>query len=190
MMKVEALQSFVSSLTQPLRSSGGARIAEDLEQAIAALEPFKDWKIVDFASFLVQAEEYKRTGILPATGRRRGASQPRATKVTIDVPTAVRTVGELYERATDDVLTYSDIDEELKKLDKGLKKDQILQVAHEFGIAGKLTKAEALKEIERKIKERKGTFQRIQTIGASTAGNESSQTRVEASKHAPAASDG
>lgn len=157
-MKVADLQSFLRSLAQPLEASGGKKAAADLERAGEGLERFKDWSVPEFADFLARAEEYARTGIVP----KKGTSATR--KKTAD-PEKVRAVAQrlrdLYERATDDALSYTEIESEVQKAGKQLLKDDTLQVAKELGISGSLkTKKDALAAIERKIAERKESYQR------------------------------
>jgi hypothetical protein len=65
-MKVAVLQQFLRSLVTPLREAGASeKKANDLEETAQALEPFKDQDFGQLAAFLAQAEEFRRTGLLP-----------------------------------------------------------------------------------------------------------------------------
>src|SRR5262249_20283576 len=90
-MQVAELQSFIRSLTGPLACAGAAKkVGDDLERIAAALEPFKSLALPALADFLAKAEEYHRTGILPASATpKRGAPRARTPKpppITIPEP--------------------------------------------------------------------------------------------------------
>jgi hypothetical protein len=62
-MNVATLQQFLRSLEPALRTTeAGARIAQDLERACTALEPFHGLDLASFAGFLERCDEYRRTG--------------------------------------------------------------------------------------------------------------------------------
>jgi hypothetical protein len=158
-MKVADLQQFVKSLIAPLSTSGASKVAGELDRVCSGLEPFKEMALAQFADFLAQADAYQREGTLPTGGRSRGkvASAVDQSKVVA----AAQQVQQLYERAADPELQYTTIDGEIKKLDKGLNKDEAIAVAREVGIATPLkTKKAALDEIKRKITTRKGSYER------------------------------
>jgi hypothetical protein len=160
-MQVADLQQYVRSLGTTLAGAGAKGVAADLERAAAGLEPFRAWGIAQLADFLVQAETYARTGVIPTSKSRGRVTQPKADSATI-VRDAVARVQALYERATDPALTYGAIEAELKPLGK-LSKDEAIATAQEVGIVKALkTKKNALEEIGRKISERKESFERIQ----------------------------
>ncbi len=157
-MKVADLQSFLSSLCKPLSASGGKRISDDLERAIAGLSPLSEMTLTEFELFLKQAAEYHRTGILPVKAtksRKKAATDPEK------VQKIAQQVMALYEKATDDSIGYSTIESEIKKLDKQLSAAEAKALAKEVGIPGSpRTKKAALEEIQRKINRRKEGFQR------------------------------
>ena len=162
-MNVYDLQQFLRSLSQPLSVSGAKKIADELERACAGLEPLRDLTIAQFADFLGKADEYARTGIVPATGRpktsRAGAkvSDPQA------LANAIEHIRAVYRRVTAPEVTYSMIEAETKQLDKQFKKDEIIEIARAIGIQGALkTKRAAVDEIKRCMTERKESFQRTQ----------------------------
>lgn len=159
-MKVAELQSFLCSLTGPLSSSGGKKIADELERAAGGLQPFAQMTIAQLADFLQQAEEYHRTGILPAKPagkRKQAAADPQK------VDRAVAQLQELYEKAAGDSVDYSTIEREVDRVQKTLKKDELIDAARKFGIAsGMKTKKDAAEAVRRRITERKESVQRTQ----------------------------
>ncbi len=161
-MKVGDLQAFLKNLGAPLLSLGVSQsVRADLERLAALLEPFQALTLPQLGDFLVKAEEYQRTGVLPATGSRARTKVPKAGPLSI--AEAAKRVLALYERAADPALQYAEIEAEINKLDKALSKDQLLAVAKEAGISIPLkTKKVAVEEIKRKITERKGSFERTQ----------------------------
>lgn len=159
-MKVAELQSFLRSLTGPLASSGGKKVADDLDRAAGGLQPFAEMNVPQFADFLQQAEEYHRTGILPvkSTGRAKKAAAPPDPQ---KIGKAVEQLRDLYERAGSDSVDYSTIETEVARINKGLKKDELIEAAREFGIASSMkTKKAATEAIGRRITERKESVQR------------------------------
>lgn len=159
-MKVAELQSFLRSLAAPLAASGGRKVADELERAAAGLQPFAQMNIAQLADFLRQAEEYHRTGILPAkpaARRKQGPADPQK------ISRAVGQMRELYQRAGSDSLDYSTIEREVGRLNKDLKKDELIEAAREFGVVASLkTKKSAAEAIRRRITERKESVQRTQ----------------------------
>ncbi len=165
-MTVADLQQFVRNLGMTLAGAGAKSVAADLERMAAGLQPFHTLSLAQFSDFLVQAESYARTGVVPTSGKgraRAAASKPGSAE---KVRAATERIRALYERAVDPSVQYTAIDAEVKSLDK-LTKDEAIQVARELGLAAPLkTKKAALDEIRRKIRERKESFERIQ-FGAS-----------------------
>jgi hypothetical protein len=161
-MTVADLQAFVRNLSVTLASAGAKKPADELESIAAGLEPFQVLGLAQFSNFLITAENYARTGIVPTTGK--GRAKAAAPKV--DSAEKVRLAGErvsaLYDRAVAPDLQYTAIEAEIKALNK-LTKDEAVQVARQLGIAATLkTKKAAMEEIKRKITERKESFERIQ----------------------------
>lgn len=162
-MTVHDLQQFVSSLAVPLAAAGAKKAADDLRLTVAGIEPFKDLTIPQFNDFLAKAESYARTGILPMTSSGRAKKPAAGASGPEKVREASQRVLALYERAIDPELQYSAIDAEIKSLERGLSKDEAIEVAREIGIAKSLkTKKAALEEIARKIKDRKESHERTQ----------------------------
>ena len=164
-MKMAELQAFVKTLAAPLSSVGVSKtVCTDLERVAAALEPFRDLTISQFADFLAKAEEYHRTGVLASPSKKARAPAVRAGALSI--PEAVQRVQSLYERAPDPTLTYVAIEAEIKQLDKALTLPQALELAKELGLVlSKKTKKATFEEIKRRIIDRKGSFERTQFRG-------------------------
>jgi hypothetical protein len=163
-MNVKDLTQFLRSLEQALSASGGKSVAGELARMCAGLEPFQDLTVAKFADFLVAAETYARTGVVPTTGRAK-ASGKRAAKAAD--PEAVRAAAEhlrsLYERVTSPEVTYATIDAEVRKLEKQFLKDAVIEIARAFGITGTLkTKKAAIEEIHRRMTDRKESHERTQ----------------------------
>lgn len=163
-MHVSAIQQFLRSLIEPLRASEAKQaILNDLELACAALDPFHARTLKEFADFLKRADEYDRTGVLkpPPTA---GGRAPRGPKPpTLSMARALAIVNELYANATAEDLNLDRIQAELKPLDT-LKKPELDQLAEQFGVGKQKTKKAALDAIERKITDRRNSFQRTSVI--------------------------
>jgi len=162
-MNVNDLQQFLQSLSRPLSVSGAKTVANDLDRMCGGLEPFRELSVAQFADFLARAEVYARTGVVPATGgaKAAGAKGPGKAANPEALAAAVEQIRSLYDRVTSLEVTYSIIEAEVKKLDKQFKKDEILEIAKGIGIGGKpRTKKDALEEIQRRLSERKESFER------------------------------
>lgn len=168
-MTVADLQAFVRNLGVTLAGAGAKKPADELERIAAGLEPFRVLGLAQFSDFLVTAENYARTGVVPTTAKGRGKSAAPKPDSAATVGAATEYVQNLYERAIDPNLQFTAIDSELKALEKKLNKDEAVQVARAVGIAATLkTKKAALEAIRRKINERKESFERVQ-FGAGEA---------------------
>jgi hypothetical protein len=159
-MKVADLQSFLRSLAGPLAASGGKSVAAEFDRAADGLQPFDAMTVAQFADFLHQAEEYHRTGLLPAKAG--GRKKPAVASDPQRISRAVDQLRDLYERAGNDTVDYSTIEREVAAVGK-LKRDELVAVAREFGISSPLkTKKDAAEAIRRRITDRKESVQRTQ----------------------------
>ncbi|GEM_PF-1128702 len=166
-MIVADLQAFVRNLGAALASAGAKKPADELARIAGGLEPFQVLTLAQFSDFLVTAENYARTGIVPATGKGRSKAATPKPDSAEKVRAATQRVQALYDRAVEPGLQYTAIDAEIKALEKQLGKDEAIQVARALGIAAALkTKKAAFEAIKRKICERKESFERIQFGGA------------------------
>jgi hypothetical protein len=157
-MHVADLENFLRSLIRPLEASGARKeIVEDLHRACDGLKPFAQHTVKDFAGFLVQAEEYARTGAIPVQAK--PARAPRATKPKVAALTledGKALVASLYDRALADDVTHELIAAEVQKLDKLTAKD-LVEVAKHFELVPGKTKKASLDAILEKISRRKTT---------------------------------
>jgi len=160
-MNVSHLQSFLSSLSQPLSASGAKKASEDLSRACAALEPFREWSLQQFADFLAAADQYAKTGVVPTSGRARTVRSPAKTADPQALAAAIEQVRAFYDRVTSAEVSYAAIEAEIKRLEKQCKKDELVEIAKALGIGGNLkTKKNAAAEIQRWMVQRKETFER------------------------------
>lgn len=162
-MKVADLQSFIRSLNPLFVASGASqKVTGELDQLTRLLEPFKGLAIDQLGDLLAKADEYIRTGKLPISTSSK--AKPKALDQD-KIHVAAQRLLDLYERAIDPHVQYPQIDAEIKSLDKAFTKDGLVEVARQVGIVSTLkTKKDALREIQRKIVERKGSFQRAGAI--------------------------
>ena len=136
----------------------------DLEEACAALEPFADLAMGEFAGFLRRAEEYHRTGIVPVTASGKAPTKPRAPKAAAPAYTADQALidlRDLYDRSIDESVTYPMIEEGVKRLDK-LKKPDLDSVTASFGLGKLKTKPLALAAVLEKVNDFKRMHQGTQ----------------------------
>jgi len=162
-MKVSELQQFLSQLIPFVRAAGAAeKVSAELGRAVESLEPFKGKTLAEFNDFLRKADEYDRTGVLSAP--KRPVRATKAPKLSVDEAAAKFTA--LYERATDPTLEFATIDAEIDSL-SGLTAANLKEVAKKVNITlpSKATKPQILSELKRRIKERKGSFERTQFRG-------------------------
>lgn len=146
------MQQFLRSLIPPLRASGAkASVVDGLEEMGLALEPFQGQAVEAFAAFLRRAEEYDRTGIVPAVAKAPPRSRAKKEATPAYTPEeALRDIRSLFDRCLDDGVTHAMIAAEVKKLDK-LKKADLDRVVAEFGLSKARTKPAALDAIREKI---------------------------------------
>ena len=160
-MRVADLQGYLRALKTPMEASGARKdIVDELERVCDGLAPFAEHQIKDFAGFLVRAEEYARTGILPVQAKpARAPRTPKAKVPAITLADAQALVDSLYETSTSDQVTYEFITAEVQKLDKLTAKD-LIAVAKHFGVVPGKTKKASLEAILDKITRRKTTHVR------------------------------
>lgn len=158
-MTVSTLRAFLESLAGPVRAAGGPKAATDLAAAAAALGPFAEMKVDDFAAFLRTAEHYRRTGEVPVA-----AAKPKRSAAKADpekVKTAALTVTDLYERAISEGVDYAAIEAELKQIEKSLSAAEAKSLAAEVHIATKpKSKKAAFEAIKARIFDRKQSYER------------------------------
>jgi hypothetical protein len=163
-MKVADVQQFVSGIVQSVRAAGASeKVCSDLRQVGDLLEPYKERTLAELGGLLRTIDEFQRTGRWPEqitttkAARRPAASKP--PKLTVSQ--AAQKVMALLERVNDPDLEYGGIDAELKAIEP-LTKPDLLKVAQEVGmtIASRSSKKEILEELRRRVRDRKGSFER------------------------------
>lgn len=140
-----------------------------LDATCGALEPFRSMDLSNFTALLQQAEEYKRTGVLPVSAKSRKPATRKPPATAEDVAQRVEHLAsqlrELHAIVHDETVGFGAIDEIVEVVGK-LNAAEVKQVAAKFEIrlGSKATKPQALEEIKRKLTEQKGSAQRIQPI--------------------------
>lgn len=153
-------QQYLRSLLSPLRESGAStKLIDDIEGACRALGPFGEQTVEAFAAFLHRADEYERTGTIPIVPKPVSRSRNKVAAEPFDVEAVLREVRALYERSTDDAVTYGQIETEVAKLDR-LKKPELDSIIQGFGLGKAKTKKAALDAIRDKISDYKKSHQR------------------------------
>ena len=156
-MRVAELKCLLKSIAETVSSAGGKQAGNDLLRVCEALDTFQGLSVSQFADFLAKADYYLRTGKfrLPGVNGRKSAEiDPERVKQ------AALAIQELYERSIDEEVQYDMIADEVRKLDT-LGKHEVLAVAREVGIFRRMaSKADALREIQLMIEQRKESFQR------------------------------
>jgi hypothetical protein len=161
-MKIADLQSFLRSLAPVLSSSGGAKVATDLDRMAQGLTPFQSLTIAEFADFLAKADEYVRTGIVPT---KPGKAKAPARSSADLVQEALRLARSLYDTALDANFRFEAVDVAMAGLKK-LKVDDLKKVAKELDIFSvPKKKDDIIAEIGRKIKGRREFHDRTRMDG-------------------------
>jgi len=161
-MKVAVLQQFLRSLVAPVREAGAnEKKANDLEQTAQALEPFKDQDFGQLAAFLVQAEEFQRTGLLPQLkpGRSQGAA---GALNTAQIQHLVEQVRRLEARAAEAGAPRETLAAELDRLGlDNLNKSEAVALARELVLPTRArdTAQDAVRQIRRLIREGRQALQ-------------------------------
>jgi hypothetical protein len=162
-MNVASLQQLLGQIGPFARAAGAAeKVASELDRVVQCLEPFKDKSVGEFNELLSRADEYDRTGKLAPPAK--AAKAPRTAKAAaISVDEAAARFTALYDRATDPALDYATIDRELDALGSMTAPD-LKAVAKKLNVTlpSKATKTGIVGELKRKVKDRKGSFDRNQ----------------------------
>ena len=163
-MQVSNLQAFLKSIIPFTQAAGASqKVMSDLERVVQLLDPFASHKVDELAQFLAVADQYQKTGQVPAIGQGKAkkapaAKAPKTPKLAgvEGIKEAALRVQALYEKAVDPDLSDAVIDADLQWLDKALGATELKQVAREVGILKTMkTKKDALGAIRLKIVGRK-----------------------------------
>lgn len=160
-MNVEALRLYLNALADAMRASGAKAAADDLQGVVEVLAPFQGWTLRQWGSFLQQAEQYHRTGVLPSGAKRGRAAKP------VDqakLQQALEGVRQLEARLSAQDFSPAQLESTLRQLDKQLSKEEMLALAEQLGYRGCKTKKAVLERIIESFRERRLLEQRLATI--------------------------
>lgn len=183
-MIIADLHSFLVSLEALLRANQGAKVATEFAAFCSGLEPFKELSVGDFAAFLRQAEEFKRTGQvpIPADGKRPKAGaasaatgtkpkQPLRNKNDHDaINQTVERLKALQARFADPSLSQEEARAEVDRAEREFDGEGLKAVARAFGIKGSLSSKTAARDrLHEAITERKARHERAAAFAAPPA---------------------
>lgn len=153
-MRVSDLCDFLQALVPALRASRASSAANDLERAVEGLKPFADMTLPELSSFLGQAEEYRRTGVLPA--------KPRRPTKRSDPAIARKALAELEKMYAEPARqSYSELRAHVDRLSKTLKKADLVEVAKAFDAGSSFkTKRDAADAIFKRLESRVASHDR------------------------------
>jgi flagellar biosynthesis chaperone FliJ len=164
-MKVSVLQQFLRSLAAPLQSAGAVKPANDLEQTCQALEPFAEQDFAQLAAFLVQAQEFHQTKLLPMLKTKSRASGRGAERTLNDaqIQHLAQQVKHLEQRAAAGPETpRAELAAELDRLGlENLNKTEAITLAKEVGLQTRVrtTAQDVLQQLHRLILEGREALQ-------------------------------
>jgi hypothetical protein len=157
---VAELQLLLNDLGKFLRAAESSRVAGELEEICAKLQPFREYRLRAFADFLVKADEYSRGVLAPKPARsraRKSKSDPQA------IDQACQQLVQLYDRAVEPDVSVELIEAAVATLESlDAPKARLDELARSMGFAQKFrSKADVLKAVRQKIVGRKGAFDRV-----------------------------
>lgn len=151
-MNVDVLQMHLTNLSQLLRAGGGKSTANDLDEFVQLLQPFRDMKLKDLIGAVARAEELLR-GIPP--------KQKRSAAPKVDPGPIASRIIDLYARAATPSVTVADIEgafSELRSLN--LTGKQLEGIAKQIGIRERLSKEPLFNKMRQTVLDRKGVSDR------------------------------
>ncbi|MBI3822474.1 MAG: hypothetical protein HY289_07320 [Planctomycetes bacterium] len=151
-MNVDALQIHLTNLSQLLRGGGGKGTANELDEFVQLLQPYRDKKLKDLIGTIKDADEVLRAAP-PA---------PKKSKaVSVDISNISARIVDLYQRAGQPNITSQEIMDtfaELQSVNPNGK--QLESIAKQIGVKEKLKKDELLKKMRETVLDRKGASDR------------------------------
>jgi len=141
------------------------KVLNELRAVVEAFGPFAGYSLADFGAFLVKAEEYNRTGVLPVVPEKKtkAAAKPRVPKAP--VPSASETIDKMfafYETVIHSSLTDAEIDAQtlpIEKLPKAALETLVAKM-HLSPTMKKLKVGEMRTKIRSEFRERKFRYER------------------------------
>jgi len=164
-MIVLDIQEFLRDMSRLVIAAGASRpVQSELERVYESLEPFKTLTLGAFADFLVLAETYRTTDVIPDSGAKSATRKAKPNAPPADVETYATRILQLYEDVIQETVGYDAIDSFIEEMNKKLNKEEVLTVYHRFQFTGKPTKGKALEAMKHKLYQRKGSFQTAEAI--------------------------
>lgn len=162
-MQVASLLNYLIALKSPLKSAGVTESKlRAFEAACDRLAPFGQMEIDAFATLLAQAEEYHRTGILPAAPAK-AAKAAKNKAPALPVADVVRQVSELRTKVMTQGYSLVEAQNQATILTKSFKKADLTEVATALGAqVGKKDTVATLREaINRRLHDAASHYQQI-----------------------------
>jgi hypothetical protein len=157
-MLVGNLNSFLE-LLKGVVSSGDQKgtVAADLDDAVAALDPFTDMTMAQFSLLIRQARTYQEYGKIgdAVIADMMAQKKPRRAvkeKTPVDLAGQLQNLRKLYESAGDKPRTQ--IMADLKKIESDLSAADYKELAKKFGVAPGTSKGKTTDAIYEKIGEK------------------------------------
>lgn len=148
-----------------INQSAGKSVTSTLESVAAALEPFASMSTDQLAALLRDAEEYRRTGILPQvySGKKVASPRAKAPKAPKLTPSeAVAKLRDLQDRSLN--LEPGQIAAEVKGL-ASLTQKELQEVQKEFlGVVVGKKKDELVAALQKKLDDSRASRERVQGI--------------------------
>lgn len=153
-MNVDVLQMHLSNLSHLVRDAGGKSTANELDEFVQLLQPYRDRKLKDFIGLIVNAENVLR-GVPPSATRKRPSK--------VDPGPITARIAELYDRAA--FATPEEIQLAFSELENlNLTVAQLEAIAkHVHVTEKKLKKDVLLKKMRQAVLDRKSSDDRVYT---------------------------
>ncbi|MFO0966093.1 MAG: hypothetical protein U0793_10990 [Gemmataceae bacterium] len=154
-MKIEDLQLHLTNLASLFRGAKAKAVADELEEACASLQPYRELRLKDFAGMIGKLEA--------ALAKAQAAKPARAKKDPAALAAALERVADLYNRAAQESVTRDGIVAafaELEALGPALK--DLKALAPRVNVAAKGKAADLLGRVRAAVLERKGMVERVE----------------------------
>jgi hypothetical protein len=142
-MNVAELEQYFVSLAKLLQATDAKKTAAELSRIAEGLQSFRGYALADFAGFLVRAEEYHRTGVLPVVAGKAGARSKAEPKPKADLSAVRSDVERQYRSASSPNVTIESIEALRPKLN-ALTKADLVSIAEAIDLTGMSSKTKAL----------------------------------------------